>query len=91
MNYTGEEIPENKGRAADLFEEASQQGHAPSECLLGTMYAQGDGIPEDLAKSVKLYQRSAARGHDEAIFNLAVMYFNGFAVNEDKVSHECAW
>lgn len=65
--YQGEQgHPIDKADAASWFREASGQGVAAAQYMLGTMCLQGDGIRQDRAEGRRLIEAAAAQGYAEA-------------------------
>ena len=75
------------GYSTDLreLEPLTEQGHAPTEYLLGVMYIKGQGVPQDYKTAVKWYTRAAEQGDASAQNNLGLMYANGRGVKQDNI------
>jgi TPR repeat protein len=68
-------IEESEGmyaRAAELYERAARQKHAPSINNLGALYAEGLGVPRDPARAVAGYREAAQLGSADGMVNLAL-------------------
>ena len=64
--------------AASWLSVGADQGHAPSEALLGLCYFHGDGVAnEDHVKASVLWARAAVQGDLEAQLGLAVLLLDG--------------
>jgi uncharacterized protein len=67
------------GKARPLAE----QGHAPSQNILGAMYEHGWGVTQDYQAAVNWYSKAAAQDFAGAQFRLGVMYEKGLGVPRD--------
>ena len=76
---TEQQLPVNErlSKAARWFRRAAENGHAPSQYRLATLYELGQGAPKDAAESMIWYERAAEKGHVKAMHNLAVLSING--------------
>ena len=70
----GEGVSENFERARDWFIKGAAQGHAESQCRLGTLYALGGPFPQDHELACELLSKAAAQGLPNALFALDVLY-----------------
>ncbi|MGB0086501.1 MAG: SEL1-like repeat protein, partial [Rhodomicrobiaceae bacterium] len=70
-------IGERLSKAARWFRRAAENGHAPSQYRLATLYELGQGAPKDPAEAMRWYQRAAENGHIKAMHNLAVLSITG--------------
>ena len=77
--FIAEGIPENKAKAAELFEKAFKLNQQNSKSIfnLAVLYAKGDGVVQNVKKSVDLYKRAAALNNADALLKLAVIYDEG--------------
>jgi TPR repeat protein len=66
--------------AVSLLEQSAQQGHAPSQSLLASLYAYGKGVPQDHKKAVDLYEKAVAQGNPAGQIGLASLYSDGKGV-----------
>ena len=82
---SGEGLPKDAVRAADLFRQAAEKGMAKAQFRLGQMYARGEGVPKDSVRAVDLIRQSAINGHAKAQALLASMYAKGEGVTRDDV------
>ena len=85
--FIAEGIPENKAKAAELFEKAFKLNQQNSKSIfnLAVLYAKGDGVVQNVKKSVDLYKRAAALNNADALLNLAVIYDEGICgAGQDK-------
>jgi TPR repeat protein len=71
----------NAGQYADAvlwYRKAADQGYAPAQTNLGSMYEHGrGGLPKDDNEAVRLYRLAAANGFAVAQNNLGFMYAQG--------------
>jgi len=56
-------VEENYVRAAELLEQAAEQGHREAAFNLGICYHYGYGVEKDLKTAYQLYLRSALQGY----------------------------
>ena len=59
--------------AVRSYRQAAEQGHAPAQNNLATMYEQGLGLPRDDAQAVVWFRRAAEAGFAPAQHSLAMM------------------
>ncbi len=81
--FAGMGAPQDKVRAALLFEQAAGLGHPVAANHLGAMLQYGDGVSEDPARAAQLYQEAADAGLAVAQFNLGFLYHHGIGVPID--------
>jgi uncharacterized protein len=69
-------------RAAQLFEESCNDGHAQGCAVTGELHAKGMGVPQDAAKAADFYQRAC---NSSAAFcgELGLAYLQGIGVRKD--------
>jgi TPR repeat protein len=79
----GQGVPQDLGKAAELYQKAANQGHAAAQYNLALLYAHGEGVPQDLGKAAELYQKAANQGHAAAQNNLGLLYEHGEGVPKD--------
>ena len=60
----------------------AEQGHAPAQSGLGTMYFQGTGVSKDYKTAVKWFRLAAEQGHLLAQVNLDRIYYKGIGVSQ---------
>ncbi len=72
-----EAAPDGLARAAGLFRQAAEGGHAAGATLYAHALWQGAGVAEDRAEAVRWYGEAAGRGDAEGQFYYAVMLFAG--------------
>jgi TPR repeat protein len=61
-----------------LLQPLAQQGNAPAQYYLGTMWGSGRGVPMSEAESVKWYRLAAEQGYADAQEELGFLYFTGY-------------
>lgn len=78
-NDAGHQLPVNErlSKAARWFRRAAENGHAPSQYRLATLYELGQGAPKNLEQASIWYSRAAEKGHVKAMHNLAVLSVTG--------------
>lgn len=69
-------------RALDLLNENARNGYAPSQTLLGSVYAEGVLVDKNLPKAYELFVQAADK-NPTAKYNLAEMYNDGAVVKRD--------
>ena len=67
------------------FRRAAEQGFAPAQYEIGTMYAAGQGVQQDNTQAVAWYQKAAAQGNTDAQKVLNTMQANMTGNNERPV------
>ena len=86
----GQGVPQDEAEAVKWFRLAADQGDAPAQLNLGTIYANGEGVPQDYPEALKRYRLAADQGLPYAQFNLGNMYNDGRGVPQDYVrAHTC--
>ena len=80
---------QNYAVAVSWYRRAAEQGHAPGQVSLGTMYATGRGVAQDYAEAARWERRAAEQGNARAQNNLGVSYRDGLGVVQDY--EEAAW
>ena len=71
---------QNDTEAAKWYQKAAEQGHAPAQRQLGTMYFLGEGVPQHYAEAAKWYQKAADQGYAPGQYRLGLMYSFGKGV-----------
>lgn len=59
MNYQGQGVPMDAGKAVAWFMKARKQGDMNATSLLALCYQNGDGVQKDVAKAAELYEEVA--------------------------------
>jgi TPR repeat protein len=55
----GEGVYVDKAKAAQLYGQAAEQGHADAQYNLGVCYSDGEGVKVDKAKAAQLFRQAA--------------------------------
>jgi TPR repeat protein len=55
--------------AVSLLQEPVEQGYAPSQAQLASLYAQGKGVPRDYGKALELFQKAVDQGFQPRVLN----------------------
>ena len=76
-------LPKDDEQAAYWLNRAAEQGLAPAQYRLGTMFEKGLGVPENPTKARTWYERAGAQGNVKAMHNLAVMQAEGAGGPQD--------
>ena len=63
--------------ALKLYRPLAEQGDAPAQIRMGTMYVDGNGVAEDRKEAVKWFQRAAEQGNSEAQSFLGAVFHDG--------------
>src|SRR5580692_2840090 len=71
--------------AALWFRKAAEQGYAPAQSNLGTLYLYGRGVTQDDSEAIIWFQKAAEQRHPVAMLYLGVMYAEGRGVPQDYV------
>ncbi|CAK0885252.1 unnamed protein product, partial [Prorocentrum cordatum] len=83
LRMKARDVPQDRGRAAELWALAAAQGHAKAQYNLGVLYDTGDSVEEDKdARAMALWEQAAAQEHPDALFNLGCAYSEGEGVAE---------
>ena len=80
--YNGDGVPQDKEKAAALFEEAALAGDVVAQYTLGYMLDKGDGVDKDRVAAVKWYAMAAEQGHESAQNRLAILNKTQVAATE---------
>ncbi len=81
---TGDGVPRDDFRAAELYEQACEGGYAEGCDQLGGLFSLGEGVPQDASRAAELIERGCKGGHLPGCFALAEMYYEGKGVREDR-------
>ena len=63
LYQSGQGVPKDLGKAAELYQKAADQGNVFAQNNLGLLYQSGEGVPKDLRKAAELYQKAADQGN----------------------------
>ena len=83
--YEGDDVPQNRSRAIELFQVAAQGGIANASFRLGKIYCDGIDVPVDYARALSYYSVAARAGVFEAQHNIGVMLVGAKGVKRDYV------
>ncbi|KAF9899169.1 hypothetical protein EC991_009394 [Linnemannia zychae] len=61
----------------------ADQGFAPAQYNLGSMYRDGLGVPQDYSAALDWYHQAASQGYAEAQYSIGLMYRHGQDVPQD--------
>jgi uncharacterized protein len=78
-------VAQDYAEGARWYRAAAEQGNAPAQANLATLYFEGKGVALDHAEAAKWYRRAANQGDALGQFNLGALYFNGKGVTRDLV------
>ena len=70
-------------QALAWFGKAAEQGNAPAEINVGSMFANGLGVSRDYAQAVAWYRKAAEQGNPQGQTDLAFMLSNGRGITLD--------
>ena len=79
-------MAEDKQKALELYQEASDAGDITAKINLGAMYYNGDGVPQSYDKAFDLFSQNEHINSEILQFYLGNMYYFGYGVeaNEEK-------
>lgn len=81
---SGEGVPQNLVKAAELLAKAAEKESAEARCRLGECYERGEwGLDADVAKAFELYRQSASEGDAGGMYNLGRCYLEGIGIEKD--------
>jgi TPR repeat protein len=83
MYLDGQAVPQDFGRAKELFEDALLRGETAAYTALAWIYRAGVGVTEDNETALQFYRDGAQRGNDWAMTNVAEFYQKGLGVAPD--------
>ncbi len=86
-------VARREGRAAEAAHwlgMASARGHAPSQCVLGGMFADAEGLPHDPARAASLFELAARAGSAAGAYRLGVCLLLGSGCKTD-AARGCEW
>jgi TPR repeat protein len=92
--FTGDSfasVPRDYMKAADLFQQAADQGNRDAQYYLAICYEKGLGVHQDHDKSMQMLHLSAAQRNEDALVDLGLLYFEGDGVNKDMLKAYRLW
>jgi uncharacterized protein len=88
LYYHGLGVAEDDKLAAQWYERAARQGHAPAQFLLANMYAYGHAQAADGSDAMRLaaqwYFEAARQGHADAQYALGILFLAGSGVTQSR-------
>jgi TPR repeat protein len=69
----GRGVKVDKAKAAQLWGQAAEQGHAEAQFHLGGCHALGEGVKVDKEKAAQLFRQAAEQGLAEAQLTLGFL------------------
>lgn len=81
-------VPQDYGKALQLFRQAAKKKLPNAENNLGVMYAGGYGVPQDFKQAIAWFKKAANQGYAVAIKNLADINEKGVIVSRDPIEAE---
>ena len=90
---TGDEVPKDPRRAAELWEEvrASYSSNDESRVLLGLAYQNGAGVTKSPQKAAEIWAEAAKYGNAEASFLLGKAYLAGAGIPSSETQAAILW
>jgi TPR repeat protein len=85
MNYRGLGVTQDYAEAAKWYRRAAEQGNAPSQIPLGSMYLQGQGVLQDYTEALKWFRLAAEHGDAFAQWSTGRFYHRGIGVAQNYV------
>jgi TPR repeat protein len=73
-----------------LLRNAADEGDAPAQIYVGSLYLGGDGVPKDEVEAFRCFRKAADHGSAEAQNDIGIMFANGYAVQKDE-TEALAW
>ncbi len=86
--FTGDGVNQDSVKAAKLFKEAAEQGHAESQFSLGVCYSLGVFGEKDQVAAAAWYRKAVDQGYAKAQFCLAGLLLSGDGVTQNKEEAE---
>ena len=78
-------VPQDLGKAFELYKYAAERGHPEDQSNLGVMLLNGDGVKQDPGQARFWLEQAAAQNWADAINRLGLMALKGQAGDEDPV------
>ena len=67
-------ITQNKTKAIQQFQQASDLGNTDAKFNLAVCYEKGDGVAQDKTKAIQLFQKASDLGNTSAMAQLEICY-----------------
>ena len=74
---TAPTVSPDETEALGWYAKAAAEGHADSQCIIATMYAEGQQVQRDEIKALEWFRQSAAQGHAAAEYQMGLRYYSG--------------
>ena len=71
--FSGENIDQNKQKAASWFQRAAQKGLAPAQYAIAGLYEKGIGVAQNIKTATFWYEQAARQGNVSAMYELALI------------------
>lgn len=91
MLANGEEVPQDKAKAAYWFMKAAVQGVAEAQYQISSQLLEGDGVEQDEDYGLRFLFEAAEAGHPEAQHNMGVKLFRGESGLDVDRQKACKW
>lgn len=83
--YTGKGVPQDYGKAAIMWQKASDGGNIQAFNNLGYLTYYGKGVKQDFAEGIRLWRIAAEKGFAEPQFHIGQAHFDGKYLKKDFV------
>jgi len=84
LNYVyGNDVTQDKSKAAMFFKMAADQGYIPARRELALLLAAGEGVEPDMATAIQYLSEAADQLDPSALYHLGLMYEVGIGVEKD--------
>ena len=83
LYHTGELLPHNQHKAAELWKSAAELGDTDAMFYIGVCYANGLGVMRDPVLAYQWWVKAAERGNERAQVNIGFCYARGEGVKKD--------
>lgn len=90
MYENGQGVPQDYGEAVRWYRKAAEQGFAPSQLHLASMYYFGLGVAKDHGEAVKWYRKAAEQGNMYAKNILGHLEVRGAGEHREEDAEESA-
>jgi len=83
-------VPQDYGKARELYLKAAKQDHATAQDYLAGLSARGHGVKQDYTEALRWYRLAASQGHAAAMLDIGTFYEHGNGVQKD-ISEAFRW
>ncbi|KAG0061151.1 hypothetical protein BGZ90_003699 [Linnemannia elongata] len=66
-------VPQDYSTAMSWFLKAANQGNAPAQCNVGSLYENGHGVPQNFQQAMVWYLKAANQGNAPAQYNIGLL------------------